>query len=387
MNGEDMASERAGKYIKHPDGYKTYVPKPLPPSPPLEYDDELLGVLSEANIKLARLDGVASVLPDIDMFISMYLKKEAVLSSQIEGTQISLEDYLEYDVDINKKKKDEEIEVLNYIKALHYGLNNIEDGSISIEDIKKLHKILVKGTRGEDRNPGEFRKGQGFIRGDGPSILHATYIAPPPDKVDALMKRLEEFINKEDDIPQLVRIALIHHQFETIHPFSDGNGRLGRMLITFYLLLKSVLFHPILFLSLYLRKNRSDYYEWLMRVRLDGKWEGWIRYFLKGISIVSDEVVKTCREIIRLREELLELLYNKSISSIYTIRFLDFLFESPIININKASESLNTSRQTIYDLVNKFLELGILKEITGKKRYKKYKFVDYVEIINRGTEL
>jgi Fic family protein len=382
-----MVSERAGKYIKHPDGYRTYIPKPLPPSPPIEYDDEIIRLLSDTDIKLARLDGVASVLPDIDIFISMYLKKEAVLSSQIEGTQISLEDYLEYDVDINKKNKDEEIEVLNYIKALHYGLNNIENDSISIEDIKGLHRILVKGTRGEDRNPGEFREGQGFIRGDGLSILHATYIAPPPEKVDALMKRLAEFINKENDIPHLVRIALIHHQFETIHPFSDGNGRLGRMLITFYLLLKQVLFHPILFLSLYLRRNRGDYYEWLMKVRLDGEWEGWVKYFLKGVSNVSDEVVKTCREIIRLREELLELLYNKSISSIYTIRFLDFLFESPVISIKKASESLNTTRQTIYDLVNKFLELGILNEITGKKRYKRYKFVDYIEIINRGTEV
>jgi len=382
-----MPDNSPGVYLKSSEGYRTFVPKSLPPEPSLRYDEETLTLLSNASIKLARLDGIATVLPDIELFMDMYLKKEAVLSSQIEGTQTSLTEVLTFESYPSKKGAfREQKEVINYVRAIYYGLDNIGD-NLSIELIKTIHKMLLRDTRGEERKPGEFRERQTWIGGEGSSIFEAIYIPPPPDKIKQLMDEFVRFINLEDDIPHLIRASLLHYQFETIHPFFDGNGRIGRMLITLYLLWKKLILRPVLFLSIYLKRYRGEYYDWLMRVRLDGEWEGWVKFFLKGISQVSDEVLETAHDIIKLKEEIIKRLFIGSISSIYSVKLVDFMFQSPVFDIKSAAKKLKTTHQTINELITIFEEMGIVEEITGKQRYRIFKFVDYVKIIERGTSV
>lgn len=380
--------ERAGKFVRQPAGFSAFIPNPLPPEPPIKYDEELQLLLSEADRALARLDGIATVLPNPDLFITMYVKKEALLSSQIEGTQASLEGILEYEADLIPKEDINEIkEVINYIKALNYGIERLKELPMSLRLIREIHGILLKGTRGSDRSPGEFRKSQNWIAPPGVvSLNEATFIPPPPDLVIGTMGELEKFFHCKDAIPPLVKIALIHAQFETIHPFLDGNGRMGRLLITFYLSWKAILSNPLLYLSFYLKKNRAAYYDLLMEIRTKGLWENWIKFFLKGVSETSAEATHTAREVIRLKEDLITKLYENSLSSIYAIKLIDVLFETPLVNTEDVIEKLNVSKETANTLVRKFEGMGILKEITGKQRYKKYIFKNYVDIIAKGTK-
>jgi Fic family protein len=380
--------ERAGKFVKQPHGFSAFIPNPLPPKPPIKYDEELQLLLSEADRALARLDGIATVLPNPDLFITMYVKKEALLSSQIEGTQASLEGILEYEADLIPKEDINEIkEVINYIKALNYGIERLKELPMSLRLIREIHAILLKETRGSDRNPGEFRKSQNYIAPPGVvSLNEATFIPPPPDLVTASMGELEKFFHCKDAIPPLVKIALIHAQFETIHPFLDGNGRIGRLLITFYLSWKGILSKPLLYLSFYLKKNRTAYYDLLMEIRTKGLWENWIKFFLTGVSETSAEATYTAQKVIRLKEDFITKLYENSLSSIYAIRLIDVLFETPLVNTEDVIEKLNVSKETANTLVRKFEDLGILKEITGKQRYKEYIFKNYVDIMARGTK-
>jgi Fic family protein len=380
--------ERAGKFVRQPAGFSAFIPNPLPPEPPIKYDEELQLLLSEADRALARLDGIATVLPNPDLFITMYVKKEALLSSQIEGTQASLEGILEYEADLIPKEDINEIkEVINYIKALNYGIERLKELPMSLRLIREIHGILLKGTRGSDRSPGEFRKSQNWIAPPGVvSLNEATFIPPPPDLVIGTMGELEKFFHCKDAIPPLVKIALIHAQFETIHPFLDGNGRMGRLLITFYLSWKAILSNPLLYLSFYLKKNRAAYYDLLMEIRTKGLWENWIKFFLIGVSETSAEATHTAREVIRLKEDLITKLYENSLSSIYAIKLIDVLFETPLVNTEDVIEKLNVSKETANTLVRKFEGMGILKEITGKQRYKKYIFKNYVDIIAKGTK-
>ena len=380
-------NERAGKMVIQTGGYKAFIPKPLPPDPPIKYDSELQSLLSEADRALARLDGIVTVLPNPEFFIAMYVKKEALLSSQIEGTQASLEGILEFEADLTPKDDVKEIkEVINYIKALNYGMIKLKKSAISLRLLKDIHKVLIKGTRGSGKALGEFRRSQNWIGLSGASLLEAIFVPPPPDKVLSAMKDLEKFFYKHDQIPPLVKTSLIHAQFETIHPFRDGNGRIGRLLITFYLFSKGILSRPLLYLSFYLKKNREQYYNLLMKVRLKGAWENWIKFFLKGIREISDEAGATARKIITLKEYLITKLYENSISSIYAVKLIDLLFKTPIIDVGNITKKLKVSKDTGSQLVNKFEKIGILKELTGKQRYKKYLFTDYVNIIAKGTK-
>jgi len=268
-----MTKDIAGKFISQLSGYKSFIPNPLPPEPPIKYDDRFQFLLSEADRALARLDGVASVLPNPDLFIAMYTKKEALLSSQIEGTQASLEGVLAFEADWKPKDDINEIkEVVNYVKSMNYGIDRLRnnDFPMSLRLIKEIHKILLKGVRGTSRRPGEFRKSQNWIGPPGGTINDAIFIPPPHYQVDELMSDLEKFIHEKDNIPPLVKIGLIHAQFETIHPFLDGNGRIGRLLITFYLYWAGILNRPLLYLSNYLKKYRDKYYDYLMKIRLEG---------------------------------------------------------------------------------------------------------------------
>lgn len=377
---------RAGTFVMQSGGYKAFIPAPLPPDPPIEYDDELQLLLSKADRDLARLDGITTVLPNADLFIAMYVKNEALLSSQIEGTQASLEGVLEFEADLTPKEDVNEIkDVINYIKALNYGMGRLNELPMSLRLIREIHKNLLEGTRGANRNPGEFRAFQNYIGAPGASLNEAIFVPPPLDMVIPAMEELEKFFHRKDGIPPLVKIALIHAQFETIHPFLDGNGRVGRLLITFYLYWKGILSRPLLYLSFYLKKNRAVYYDLLMKVRREGALEDWIKFFLKGVSETSQEAANTAREIIKLKDELITKLYENSIASVYAVKLIDLLFEKPVISTKDVVERLKVSTVTANELVRRFVTIGILREITGKQRYKKYIFTDYVEIVARGT--
>ncbi len=379
---------RAGTFVMQPGGYNAFIPNSLPPSPPIRFDGKLQSLLSEADRALARLDGITTVLPNPDLFIAMYVKKEALLSSQIEGSQASLEGVLEFEADLIPKENVNEIkEVINYIKALSYGIERLKELPMSLRLIKEIHRILLEETRGSRRSPGEFRKSQNWIGPPGASLNEAIFVPPPPEVVLPTMGDLEEFFHsKNNNIPPLIKIALIHSQFETIHPFLDGNGRIGRLLITFYLFWRGILSKPLLYLSFYLKKNRAEYYDLLMKVRLKGAWEDWIKFFLKGVSETSEEAAKTAREVIQLKEELITKLYDNSILSVYGIKLIDLLFTTPLISVKDISGKLNISKEAANELVKKFEKVGILKEITGKQRYKKYSFKEFIDIIGRGTK-
>lgn len=381
-------SEKVGSFVLQPQGYKAFIPEPLPIKPPIKFDDELLNLLSEADRALARLDGIVTVLPNPDLFIAMYVKKEAILSSQIEGTQASLEGVLEFEANLVPKENIYDIkEVINYVKALDYGIERLKTLPMSLRLIKEVHKILMENTRGATKNPGEFRTTQNWIGPAGAGLSEAIFVPPPPNMVINLMGDLENFIHQKDNIPPLIKISLIHYQFETIHPFLDGNSRIGRLLITFYLYWKNLLSNPLLYLSFYLKKNREVYYDLLMKIRMEGLWGEWIKFFLKGVYETSQESANTAGEIIKLKDKIIYKLYENSVSSIYAVKLLEILFDKPLVEVKDVVSKLKIHKDTANELIKSFEKIGILHEITGKQRYRKYIFKDYVDIIKRGTEL
>jgi len=375
---------RAGGFVRQKEGYEAFIPESLPPTD-LDIDEELQLLLSKADSALARLDGVTQVLPNPDLFVAMYVKKEALLSSQIEGTQASLQGVLEFEANMVPKEDINEIrEVVNYIKAMHHGMDNLESKDLSLDLINEIHKCLIRGTRGTNRLPGQIRNVQNWIGPPGSTIYDAIFVPPPPEKAEELMLDFEEFIRAKDKIPTLIRIALIHAQFETIHPYLDGNGRMGRLLITFYLYWKGVLSRPLLYLSFYLKRNRDEYYTILNNIRFKGDWESWLEFFFKGVIEVSNNSIDTAKKIIQLKEELIERLLENNISGVHAVRLIDILFDRPVITVKDVSEYLGISSQAANKLVTKFEDIDILAEITGKKRYKKFIFYGYVKIIDEG---
>jgi Fic family protein len=383
-----MNTDRAGKYIMQLTGYRAYIPVLLPPDPPILIDSELHFLLSNADRALARLDGVAFILPNPELFVAMYVKKEALLSSQIEGTQASLEGILEFEYDLTPRDNLNEIkEVINYIRAMDYGMKRLKDFPMSLRLIKEIHSVLLEGVRGAHKEPGEFRRSQNWLGVPGASLYEAVFVPPPHDMVDELMSNIEKVMHSEDNIPPLIKIAIIHAQFETIHPFLDGNGRIGRLLITFYLYWKGILEKPLLYLSFYLKKNKEEYYRRLMDIRMNGDWESWLKFFLKGVIEVSEEAAATAKEIIILKEKLAGKIISSHMGSTLAVKLSDLLFEKPIVSVSDVSVHLKVTRQSAVQLVKKFVQIGILKEITGKQRYRKYIFFEFIGIIARGTEI
>jgi Fic family protein len=378
--------DRTGRFILQPGGYRAFIPKPLPPHPPLRYTEELQSLLSQADRSLARLDGIITVLPNPDLFIAMYVKKEALLSSQIEGTQASLEGILEFEADLTPRDDIASVrEVINYIKALDYGIGRLKDLPMSLRLIREIHRILIEGTRGSQRNPGEFRKSQNWIGPAGAPLSDAVFVPAPPEVVPQAMSDIETFLHAQDRIPPLVKIALVHAQFETVHPFLDGNGRVGRLLITFYLVWQEILSRPMLYLSVHLKRHRSQYYDLLMKVRTEGAWEEWIRFFLEGVVETSGEATSTAREIIALKEVMIARIYEHSISSIHAFRLIDLLFHKPLVNAADIVAGLALSKEAVSELIKRFEQAGLLTEISGKQRYRRYLFKPYVDLIARGT--
>jgi len=382
-----MESNRAGRFRRMPGGYDAFIPTPLPPED-LDLDENLLLLLSKADRALAKLDGVAEVLPNPDLFVAMYIKKEALLSSQIEGTQASLRGVLEFEADMKPKEDINEIrEVVNYIQAMGHGMEKLSFAPFSLDLLNEIHRFLIKGTRGGARYPGVIRTEQNWIGVPGTTIFDAVFVPPPPEELPEILEDLMDFIGRRDKIPSLVKAALIHAQFETIHPYYDGNGRMGRLLITFYLYYLGILSRPLLYLSFYLKKNQQEYYEILNSVRFEGNWERWIEFFLKGVIETSENSIETARKIISLQNELKNGLVEHSIGGVAALRFIDYIFGHPIVSSSQVAEELGISRQTAIPLLKKFEEAGIIAEVTGQKRFRKYVFDDYLRIIQEGMSV
>ena len=382
-------ANRAGFFMNSAVGYKSFVPAELPPNPPIQYDDELQGLLSLADRKLGRLDGVTQILPNPELFVAMYVKKEAVLSSQIEGTQASFVDVLSTEYNqADDQRHDDVKEVINYVDAMNCVLEQLASFPLSLRLIRNIHARLIHNTRGANKNPGEFRTSQNWIGPAGCTLNTATFVPPTVPDMNVALGDLELFIHQEDFIPALVKIAMIHAQFETIHPFLDGNGRMGRLLITFWLCQQNILTKPLLYLSFYFKKNRAEYYDRLMAVRKNGDWENWIKFFLRGIAEVSDEATESARAILKIKEDATNALYKKDRTNSNYQRLLNYLFEQPFIKRSDVEQYLDVSNPTAGSILEVFCQMNILVDCTpDKARNKMYAFGKYLDILNSGTEL
>ena len=332
---------RAGRFLTQPSGYRAFVPSPLPPDPPVEMDAEMLQLLSTADLALGRLDGMVRVVPDSDFFVSMYVRREAVLSSQIEGTQSTLEDLLEAEVDPDRRERYGDVgDIVNYIRAMNHGLERLDSLPLSLRLIREIHGELLRHGRGAQAAPGEFRKTQNWIGPPGATLQTATFVPPPPkpEMLDAL-HQFEHFLHAESDRPFLVDVAMAHAQFETIHPFLDGNGRVGRLLITFLLIHHGVLRGPLLYLSYHFKLHRVEYYDRLTAVRRSGDWEGWVRFFLRGVATTAAEATDTAERIFMLREEHRAAVIESGLGP-NGLRLLSLLHRQPVINVNLARKNL-----------------------------------------------
>lgn len=378
---------RSGAYRQQPTGYKAFLPAPLPPNPPVKIEGELQRLLSNADMSLARLDGLGHILPNASLFIAMYVKKEALLSSQIEGTQASLEDLFEFESGMKPENINDVAEVVNYVRALNYGMERLQEFPMSLRLIKEIHAVLMEGVRGGEKTPGEFKKTQNWIGPSGCTLKDAPFVPPPPHEAEASMGALELYLHQPQQLPVLVDCALIHYLFETIHPFLDGNGRLGRLLITFYLHWKGVMEKPLLYLSYYFRKYRQEYYDRLNMVRDNGDFEQWIAFFLKGVVVTADSAVDAAKQIMELQSRHRSLLWQKKISSPLAVGILEKLFYSPYVSVNDIARDFSISYQAASTLISQLEAAGILKEITGRKRDKRYIYADYLQILEEGTKL
>jgi Fic family protein len=373
---------RTGKYITQLKGdlqYKAFIPNYLPFT--IKMDEDLQNLLSEADLSLGRLDGIAETLPDVDFFILMYIRKEATLSSQVEGTQATFADVLKAEAKVQDLEVHKDVdEVLNYIKAMNYGLERLKTLPLSLRLIKEIHKILLQNVRGEGRYPGEFRSTQNWI--GGPSIQRASFVPPPPQEIMPLMDNLEKFFYDKSPMPILLKIGLIHAQFENIHPFLDGNGRIGRLLITFYLCQQKVLDKPLLYLSDFFKKYRTDYYDKLNAFHEKDDIEGWLKFFLEGVSITAKQAIETSKKILKLRDEGIRKISNLGRSTPKAMLVFNSLFHTPLVTIKDVEKRTGLKNPNALALVKKLVKLGVLKEITGRRRNRVFGYQSYIELFD-----
>lgn len=386
---EDQSNQRLGGYITQQTGgevVRAYVPPPLPPNPALRLDGLHL-LLEQANQSLGRLDGLASVLPDLSLFLYAYVRKEAVLSSQIEGTQSSLSDLMLFENDEAPGVPLQDVqEVSNYVAALNHGLKRMREGfPLSLRLIREIHEVLLSQGRGSSKEPGEFRRSQNWIGGTRPG--NAAYVPPPPERVMECMGALEKFLHEEaGDLPPLIRSGLVHVQFESIHPFLDGNGRLGRLLITFLLCASGTLREPILYLSLFFKTHRQTYYDLLTRVRERGDWETWIEFFLTGVKETSEQAANSARRILALLEADRQRIEGLGRAAASVLRVFQYAQTNPILSIQGTAQRIGISFPTVTAAVIHLQRLGVLREITGKQRRRLFVYEAYLKILNEGTE-
>lgn len=377
---------RAGEYKMNLSGdlqYKSFLPKSLQSNLAIEYDEDIVNILSKANRSLGILEGISSQVPDIDLFVSMYVRKEALLSSQIEGTQATLDDILDPDIEENTNRN--VADVINYIRASQYGKKRLKALPISSRLLKEIHEVLMYDVRGSEKNPGEFRLSQNWIGPQGSTLKNAKYVPPNTEDMIEAISDLEKFINEDDYIDPLIKISLIHYQFETIHPFLDGNGRIGRLLITLFLMEKKVLSYETLYISYFLKRNRIEYYDRLMEVRLKGNYEQWIKFFLLAIYESSEDAIKTIQNLERLHDENFKKIEKLGRSAKTVIKVFKYLESNPIIDIKKTSIELEISYNSISNAVNQLILLDILKQNDSVKRNRIFSYEQYLEIMRKDT--
>ena len=377
---------RAGHYKSNLSGemaYKSFVPNPLPPAPPIELSEDIVSLLVKANSQLAVLESVATRIPNVELFVSMYVRKEALMSSQIEGTQATLEDVLDPMLDANTNRN--VADVVNYIKATEFAIERLQTLPLCNRLIKETHAVLMEGVRGQEKSPGEFRYSQNWIGGQGSTLKNARYIPPSPDDMLDAMSDLEKYINADDELDALIRAALIHYQFETIHPFLDGNGRVGRLLITLFLMEKKVLTTPALYISYFLKKNRVEYYDRMTEVRAKGNYEQWIKFFLQAIMESAEDATATIDELIVLHDANVAIISKLGRAAKNAMLVFNYLESNPIIEIRKTAEALGITFNTASSAVNRLVDAGILVQTTDTSRNRTFAYEAYLNILRKGT--
>jgi len=374
MDINNFKSTRAGKVIKTDRDYSAFLPYSLPPE--IKYSGESINLLAEANRHLGNLNGVGALLPNPNLLIVPYMRKEAVLSSKIEGTQTSLSDLFYFEAARKEEQKVEAqktdvLEVVNYVKAMDYGLKRLKELPICLRLTREIHGILMKSVRGQHLTPGEFRRSQNWIGPAACTLNDATFVPPPVHEMHEALGELEKFLHNRGDIPGLIQCAFIHYQFEAIHPFLDGNGRIGRLLITLFLCEREFLSYPMLYLSAFFEKYRSEYYDRLIAVSQKGEWEEWISFFLRAIIVQSKDAALNSKAILDLLENYRGRIQEKR-TSIYVTKLLDELFKNPYVTTSRAAVKLKTSFHTAKAAIEKLKKVNILVEITDKQRGKVY---------------
>ncbi len=377
---------RAGEYKTNLTGelqYKSFLPNSLPPNPPIEFDEEAINLLSKANRSIGILEGMSRRIPNIELFVSMYVRKEALLSSQIEGTQATLDDVLDPNIEENTNQN--VADVINYIKASQYASARLSELPICNRLLRETHEIFMQDVRGGEKSAGEFRRSQNWLGPAGSILKDARYIPPNSEDMLEAMSNLENFINSEDELDPLIKIALIHYQFETIHPFLDGNGRIGRLLIALYLIEKKLLSHETLYISYFLKRNRIEYYDRLTEVRVKGNFEQWIKFFLLATYESAQDAINTIERIIKLHDKNVELVKNTGKASKTVMKVFNYLEGSPIIDIKKTSLALRLSFNAVSNAVNKLVKLGILRQTENVRRSRVFAYEEYLEILRKDT--
>jgi Fic family protein len=380
-------SDRSGHYVRQPTGYNAYLPSDLPPdNPPLDLA-RLLLPLSTAAEALGRLDGAAARIPDVDLFLGMYVRREALLSSQIEGTDCTLDDIFTFEMGVDAKAVPEVDvqEVVNYVAAFNYAIQRLDSLPISGRLLCEVHAQLLRSGRGADKSPGEFRRSQNWIGPPGATLYTASFIPPPAKEMGDALTALEHFIHQtqgDSRLPLLIRCGLVHAQFETIHPFLDGNGRMGRLLITMLLCESGALARPVLYLSTYLRQHRDEYFARLTAVRFDGDWEGWLEFFLAGIAETALDASRTAQQVHTLREDLRSALQEAG-GSARELQLLDRLYQQPIVNSKWIESAIGVSHPAAGGFIRRLEQLLILQEITGRTRGRVYRFNRYLDLFDR----
>ncbi len=378
--------ERAGIYKTNLSGelsYKSFSPSPLPPVPPIEFDGDTVSLLINAHKQLAVLESIASRIPNVALFVSMYVRKEALLSSQIEGTQATLDDILDplLEENVNQNVAD----VINYIKATEFALEKRKELPLCNRLIREIHSVLMEGVRGQEKSPGEFRISQNWIGGQGSTLKNARYIPPAPEDMVTAMSDLEKYINEDDGLDLLIRAGLIHYQFETIHPFLDGNGRVGRLLITLFLLEKGLLTTPALYISYFLKQNRIEYYDRMTEVRSKGNYEQWVRFFLQAIFESARDAVETIDRLIVLHSKNTAIVEALGRSAKTAGRVFVYLESNPIIDIKKTASFLGLSYNAVAGTVDKLIQCGILVQTSNAAKNRTFAYDEYLKILRKDT--
>ena len=378
---------RAGAFISNLSGemsYQSFRPAPLPPNPPISLSNELVSKLIDANKKLSMLEGLSSRIPNIDLFVSMHVRKEALLSSQIEGTQCTLDDIFNPNIENNTNLNVSD--VVNYIKATEYALNRLQSLPLCNRLIKETHAVLMEGVRGQEKSPGEFRYSQNWIGGQGSTIRNARYIPPNPEDMQTAMSDLEKYMNSDDSLDPLIQAALIHYQFETIHPFLDGNGRVGRLLITLFLMEKHLLSRPVLYVSYFLKINRIEYYDRMTQVRVSGDYEQWVIFFLEALSNSANDAIQTIDKLTTLHNKSLALFddLSKRLKT-NVLKVFNYIESNPIIDIQKTAVSLEMSYNTASKIVSLLVEKGILQQTDKSGKARIFSYSEYLDILRKDT--